>query len=462
MSISFFCPSCMKKIKCDERMAGRKAKCPHCKSEFYVPQQPSQSAPPPPSATRTQQKMSSSLPSSRKPFANIGSAPEEGSSDGDMIQRRADERPSSGLALGMGISSLVLGILNLPAATCLGWCCFLFGFLTLPLSAVGAILGIVGIMVPLFTGKRGIGLPIAGTTLNVIAIVSVFVWPFIAAAFISKVPTLPAPSAQNILPPPPRKDKNPIKPAKQPPKEDTKKHETPPPKKDTKKHETPPPPIDKNKVVKEIELGEATYQIANCQRADEGIVVEIHATNHKAKKNVFYQGTLVDDAGETHRSTSGGGFVDLPYETKVKLRIGFRTVVPKVRKLQTLTVHINSLNGEFRNLEIEEKPIRVVLFTVLGGGQVSETVEIEIGGHKVSWDLSLSKSKTETAVNLPAAGKYSYKIKAKATHLVKGVQVPYQASGQGNLDLIDGERILYFRQNLNATTHKYDVILKKP
>jgi hypothetical protein len=90
------------------------------------------------------------------------------------------------------------------------------------------------------------------------------------------------------------------------------------------------------------------------------------------------------------------------------------------------------------------------------------SVDIEIGGKKVSWNLSVSKPQAETTGDLLAAGTYSYKIKAKPTLLIKRKSIPYQASGQGRIALKDGDRILYTRDNPNAMTNSYDGILKKP
>lgn len=72
----------------------------------------------------------------------------------------------SGAALGLGITSLVLGIIVLPASmfcVCVGW-------LAMPVGIVGLILGVIGAIIPFVTNRRGVIIPTIGSVVCLAAI----------------------------------------------------------------------------------------------------------------------------------------------------------------------------------------------------------------------------------------------------------------------------------------------------
>jgi hypothetical protein len=86
-------------------------------------------------------------------------------------------RKMSGVALGLGTASLVIGIMAVFFSLSLSLCCFVLGWATIPFSALGLTLGLVGVAVPLATGKRGLTLPIVGASVNAVALVIVLLGP---------------------------------------------------------------------------------------------------------------------------------------------------------------------------------------------------------------------------------------------------------------------------------------------
>ncbi len=92
-------------------------------------------------------------------------APEQGHSPASPTVNILPPRRGSSL----GISALVLGIL----AFLLCWVPLL-GAVTLPVSALGALLGAIGIVISLTRKGAGIGFPIAGTAVSVLALVIAF------------------------------------------------------------------------------------------------------------------------------------------------------------------------------------------------------------------------------------------------------------------------------------------------
>jgi len=118
-------------------------------------------------------------------------------------------RPMSGVALGLGSASLLIGILATFFATFftfgLPMCCFV-GWATIPFSVLGLTLGIIGVAVPLASGKRGLPLPIAGAGANALALFIVVLGPVLNFGLLGRpVAAPPVPSATTMPPVPAEK-----------------------------------------------------------------------------------------------------------------------------------------------------------------------------------------------------------------------------------------------------------------
>jgi hypothetical protein len=107
-------------------------------------------------------------------------------------------RKMSGVALGLGTASLVIGILAVFFSLGLSLCCFVLGWATIPFSALGLTLGLVGVAVPLATGKRGLPLPIAGACVNALALVIVLLGPVWQFGLFRR-PAAPPPPAPPVV-----------------------------------------------------------------------------------------------------------------------------------------------------------------------------------------------------------------------------------------------------------------------
>ena len=73
----------------------------------------------------------------------------------------------------LGGISVVIGVLALMFSLGLSMCCFLLSWASVPFSAIGLTLGVIGLIVPLATKSRGIALPIAGISVNGLALLAV-------------------------------------------------------------------------------------------------------------------------------------------------------------------------------------------------------------------------------------------------------------------------------------------------
>jgi len=124
--IEFPCPHCKETVSVDSSYAGRVGQCPYCDEKTRIPEQSKSQQPAVPTPQR--QNMDTT-------------------------------------GLGLGIASLAMGIMALVIA----WVPFL-GLVTLPVAAIGGLLGIIGIIIPLVTKRRGVGFPIAGLITCVVAV----------------------------------------------------------------------------------------------------------------------------------------------------------------------------------------------------------------------------------------------------------------------------------------------------
>jgi glucose dehydrogenase len=124
MPISVTC-ACGRKLKAPDAAAGRMAKCPECGAAVPVPD-PAR-------------------------MVHVLTA------------------PAGRAANGVGVASLVLGVLALGVC----WIPFL-GLLAWPLAAFALLLGVVGLLVAAFDGRSGFGSPVGGIVSGVVAVVLSF------------------------------------------------------------------------------------------------------------------------------------------------------------------------------------------------------------------------------------------------------------------------------------------------
>ena len=97
----------------------------------------------------------------------------------------------------LGIASMVLGIL----AFLICWIPFL-NVIGLPLSGLGVLLGIIGIIIAATRGGSGIGFPIAGTAISGLALMIV-IWMYLAIAS-AMAPLVPNQQMQPTFQPSPQ------------------------------------------------------------------------------------------------------------------------------------------------------------------------------------------------------------------------------------------------------------------
>ena len=95
--------------------------------------------------------------------------------DEDYPTVKPARSPSSPAAMILGGISVVIGVLALTFSLGLSMCCFLLSWASVPFSAIGLTLGVIGLIVPLATKSRGVALPIAGISVNGLALLAVLV-----------------------------------------------------------------------------------------------------------------------------------------------------------------------------------------------------------------------------------------------------------------------------------------------
>jgi hypothetical protein len=196
MPVTSDCSSCGSKLKVPDDLLGREVRCPRCgtitvvkdpavppalerdpeynRTRSSAPATPGRSHPAPPEEHGL--KSGSSRP--------VGYREAEDRPDDDVQYRRrvktAAGAQSNGAALGLGIASLVLGVIAVPFALvpCIGvW--------SLPVSGLGLLLGAIGIVLVVVSKKGGMGLPIAGTSVSFVALAIAGVWFLICAGMMS-------------------------------------------------------------------------------------------------------------------------------------------------------------------------------------------------------------------------------------------------------------------------------------
>ncbi len=214
-----------------------------------------------------------------------------------------------------------------------------------------------------------------------------------------------------------------------------------------------------------IQFAGVTWKATECVREASGITVLIMATSEKTTRRFVAGATLWDDSKDgPHESRGWGG--DLPEGVEAPVRLTFPDVTRKAQKIDVMKLAVNfEAAGEFRNLAITDKSelstpphtVKPVLGTLLGRGQISEEVEIEVGEQKVKWSLSLvgagNPNAKEETITLPKAGTYKYKI--KATAIMAGDKATYTGTGEGFVEVKDGSKIFYSRSDLDPKKKTY-------
>jgi hypothetical protein len=185
------CSSCGSKLKIPDNMLGRKVKCPKCGTITVVDGRDE----PPSAGVRAARDDAEDLSPVRSPAPSRrdndydddrpSRRPRDDDYDKDRRRPRDDDydddRPrqqsirdpaqQNGAALGLGIGSLVLGIIALLFAfiPCIGWW-------SMPVSGLGLVLGIIGFVMVIASKRGGLGFPIAGSSVNVAALAMGAVW----------------------------------------------------------------------------------------------------------------------------------------------------------------------------------------------------------------------------------------------------------------------------------------------
>ena len=155
MAIRVTCSECGKHLKVAENAAGKRGKCPQCGAAIAIP---AVSAPIPVAKASVSAPPVVVMPTRRV-------EPEEASQQQQVVSTTvnvdAPRRTSS-----FGVVSLIVGIV----AFLVCWIPFV-GLLGIPLSALGLLFGGIGLLLALFRKGAGIGFPIAGSSVCVLALV---------------------------------------------------------------------------------------------------------------------------------------------------------------------------------------------------------------------------------------------------------------------------------------------------
>jgi hypothetical protein len=180
MPIPVTCPSCRRNLNAREVLAGRKVKCPKCGSVFTVKAKarPERSAP----EGAFTAASSTPLGARKQPMVDgFDLIEEEHTEDGRSVQKAdAGTLPAadSKVPLGLGAPALLLGMvaLFLSLVPFVRSAHGIFGIVSLPLSGLGLLLGLGGLIVAVMRKGQGIGFPIAGSACSLVAVAVAVVW----------------------------------------------------------------------------------------------------------------------------------------------------------------------------------------------------------------------------------------------------------------------------------------------
>src|SRR5437870_4480381 len=158
MAITVVCPACGGRLSAPSQLLGRMAKCPQCGQTVKVAPSANSPAEPPRAVPSRRPKSSPSELETRTAEIVVKRS-------GDSETRSRNAR----ISYGLGIPSLVLGTIA-----------FLFSWvpkvslLSIPLGGLGLLLGIAGLVIAIIQRGRGIGFPIAGSAVSLVALIGAF------------------------------------------------------------------------------------------------------------------------------------------------------------------------------------------------------------------------------------------------------------------------------------------------
>jgi hypothetical protein len=165
------CSSCGSKLTVPDNLLGQEVKCPRCGTIKVVAHA---STPPP-------------TPQLQSHAALRNQDYDDEDDRTDSRGRRSNQRATTevnGSALGLGIASLVLGIIAIPVAIipC-------FGFWSMPVSGVGLVLGVCGFIIVQVSKRGSVGFPIAGSAVSFVALAIAGLWLLVCAGIIHSTKT---------------------------------------------------------------------------------------------------------------------------------------------------------------------------------------------------------------------------------------------------------------------------------
>jgi hypothetical protein len=176
------CSSCGSKLNVSDDLLGREVRCPRCGTVTVVPppgegQRSRAAAERPTEPYHPKGEVVAGRPGARRPQEVDDDRYSDRAPGPDRVDAPAQQ---NGAALGLGIASLVLGILAIPFALipCIGT-------YSIPVSSVGLLLGVVGLVLVLTSKKGSLGFPIAGTAVSAVALAVAGLWFLICAGLMS-------------------------------------------------------------------------------------------------------------------------------------------------------------------------------------------------------------------------------------------------------------------------------------
>ena len=149
--IKFKCSECGKNLRVKDNAAGKRGKCPQCGAVLHVPAAESRVPFDEP------ESVPAAPPVQPSPAAPQPVAPQPAHITVNVKGAKATS--------GFGIAALVLGIL--ACLTC--WIPFV-GMLSIPISVLGILFGVIGFLISAVGRRSGIGMPVAGTVVCIVAI----------------------------------------------------------------------------------------------------------------------------------------------------------------------------------------------------------------------------------------------------------------------------------------------------
>src|SRR5262249_55839208 len=183
------CSSCGSKLNVPDNLLGREVMCPRCGTVTVVTDSaaPARSGSPPseprPMPGRSQPAVRRAVDFDEDDGRRRPRRQPRDEYDEDRDPRRANgdaAAQGNGAALGLGIASLVLGILAIPFALvpCIG-------LYSIPVSGLGLVLGLIGFVIVMVSKKGSTGFPIAGSVVSFIALAVAGLWFLVCAGMMT-------------------------------------------------------------------------------------------------------------------------------------------------------------------------------------------------------------------------------------------------------------------------------------